>query len=146
MTVKEYEKLYDEMMEIADELERCRACIQDVEWEFNGEHPNYAAREGCMGLHHMYGVLRQKESYGFWQGQSADAFEHKLRELYNEFVGAKDDILAGLHTIEKQLEKKFEKKRDQVSAAEKALSDAQKVGKVVKDDAVDLFEWIWGGK
>jgi len=142
MTVKEYEKLYDEMMKIADELERCHACMQDVEWEFSGDHPNYGDREGCMGLHHMNAVLLQKRNYGFWQGQSADAFEAKLQELYNEFVGAKEDILAGLRTIEKQLEKKFNKKRDQVSAAYEELSTAQEYGKAAKDYGEDVIEGI----
>ena len=129
MTIAEYDALYDELAEIIDELERCRKCIQDVEWEFNGEHPNYGAREGCLGLHMMNAVLVQYRKYGFWQGQSAQAFADKLQELYNEFTDAKDDILAGLREIEKNLEKKFDRKRDEVSAAYDELGDLQKGAK-----------------
>ena len=53
----------------------------------------------------MNAVLVQYRNYGFWQGQSARAFADKLQELLNEFTGAKDDILAGLREIEKNLEK-----------------------------------------
>lgn len=126
MTIAGYEALYGELVEIIHELERCRECIQEVEWEFNGNHPNYGAREGCMGLHMMNAVLVQYCNYGFWQGQSAQAFADKLQELYNEFTGAKDDILAGLRGIEKNLEKKFDRKRDEVSAAYNELGDLQK--------------------
>lgn len=129
MTIAEYDALYDELAEIIDELERCRKCIQDVEWEFNGEHPNYGAREGCLGFHMMNAVLVQYRNYGFWQGQSAQAFADKLQELFNEFTGAKDDILAGLREIEKNLEKKFDRKRDEVSAAYDELGDLQKGAK-----------------
>lgn len=135
MTVAEYERLYDELMKIADELERCRKCIQDVEQEFNGEHPNYGAREGCLGLHTMNAVLVQYRNYGFWQGESAQAFADKLQEIYNEFTGAKDDILAGLRGIEKNLENQFDRKRDKVSAAYNELGDLQKGVKAF----VDIF-------
>mgnify|MGYP003301892908 CR=1 FL=1 len=135
MTIAEYEKLYNECMKIADELERCRACIQDVEWEFSGNHPNCGAREGCMGLHMMNAVLVQYRNYGFWQGESAQAFADKLQEIYNEFTGAKDDILAGLRGIEKNLENQFNRKRDKVSAAYNELGDLQKGAKAF----VDIF-------
>ena len=135
MTVAEYERLYDELMKISDELERCRECIQDVEWEFNGNHPNYGSREGSMGLHMMNAVLVQYRNYGFWQGQSAQAFADKLQEIYNEFIGAKDDILSGLRGIEKNLENQFDRKRDKVSAAYNELGDLQKGVKAF----VDIF-------
>ena len=135
MTVAEYERLYDELMKISDELERCRECIQDVEWEFNGNHPNYGSREGRMGLHMMNAVLVQYRNYGFWQGQSAQAFADKLQEIYNEFTGAKDDILSGLRGIEKNLENQFDRKRDKVSAAYNELGDLQKGVKAF----VDIF-------
>ena len=133
MTIAEYERLYNECMKIADELERCRSCIQDVESEFNGKHPNYGAREGSMGLHMMNAVLVQYRNYGFWQGQSAQAFADKLQEIYNEFTGAKDDILAGLRGIERNLENQFDRKRDKVSAAYNELGDLQKGVKAVAD-------------
>ena len=135
MTIARYEELYDELMAIAEELERCRSCIQDIEWEFNGNHPNDGARDGCMGLHMMNAVLVQYRDYGFWTGQSAQAFADKLQELYNEFEGAKDDMIAGLRHIEKNLENKFDRKRDQVSAAYEDLGEAKQYVKAF----VDIF-------
>lgn len=133
MTIAKYEELYDEYVEVINELERCRECIQDVEWEFNGHHPNYGAREGSMGLHMMNAVLAQYNNYGFWQGQSAQAFAGKLQELYNEFTGAKDDIIAGLREIEVSLERKFDKKQEKVRTAYDELGDLQKGVKALGD-------------
>lgn len=119
MTIAKYEELYDEYVEVINELESCRKCIQDVEKEFD-------AGDGGMGLQKMENVLTQYNSYGFWQGQSAQAFADKLQELYNEFTGAKDDIVEGLREIELSLEKKFDKKQGEVRTAYDELGDLQK--------------------
>ena len=67
--------------------------------------------------------------------EDAQAFADKLQEIYNEFTGAKDDILSGLRGIEKNLENQFDRKRDKVSAAYNELGDLQKGVKAF----VDIF-------
>lgn len=126
MTIAKYEKVYDEYVKVINELENCRKCIQNVEGEFN-------TGDGGMGLQKMKNVLTQYNSSGFWQGTSAQAFADKLQELYNEFTGAKADIVEGLKAIEVSLEKKFDEKQAEVRKAYDELGDLQKNVKAFKD-------------